>query len=103
MPFFYDITNQKNTDSMYFVYALSSQNRNYIYVGLTSNLFSRIERHNKGYERTTKPYLPYQLIYFEMQPDRESARKREKYWKGGSGKRKLREIRERIAAGSLKK
>jgi len=41
---------------MFWVYAISSLNRNYIYVGLTSDLESRIARHNKGYEKTTKPY-----------------------------------------------
>ncbi len=98
MPFFMQNNNEKTPTFMYFVYALSSQSRNYIYVGFTSDLFSRIERHNKGYERTTKPYSPYKLIYFEMQLDRVAARKREKYWKGASGKRKLREIRKRINA-----
>lgn len=38
---------------MFWVYAISSLNRNYIYVGLTSDLESRIARHNKGYEKTT--------------------------------------------------
>ena len=38
---------------MFWVYAISSLNRNYIYVGLTSGLESRIARHNKGYEKTT--------------------------------------------------
>lgn len=33
----------------YVVYALSSISRNYLYIGLSSNLSNRIERHNKGY------------------------------------------------------
>lgn len=44
---------------MYIVYAISSVNRNYIYVGLTSNLGARLKRHNSGLERTTKPYAPF--------------------------------------------
>ncbi len=55
---------------MYFVYALSSLNYPYIYVGLSANLKDRIKRHNSGYERTTKPYAPFQLIYFEVLEDR---------------------------------
>ena len=71
---------------MYTVYAISSETRNYIYVGMTSNLGRRLEAHNKGYERTTKPYRPFRLIYKEVHPTRESARKREKYFKSGAGK-----------------
>ncbi len=47
----------------YTVYAISSLKDNYIYVGMTSNLEDRIRRHNAGYERTTKPHRPYELIF----------------------------------------
>jgi putative endonuclease len=50
---------------MYFVYALRSYNHNYIYVGLTSDLKKRIDAHNRGYEKTTKLYRPFKLIYSE--------------------------------------
>jgi putative endonuclease len=83
----------------YFVYAISSLNRNYIYVGLSSNLEQRFKRHNDGYEKTTKPYAPFRLIYTENCSDRPSARIREKYWKSGIGKEKLRKIRDQIDAG----
>ncbi len=45
------------------VYAIASLSRNYIYVGMTSNLDNRLKRHNNGYEKTTKPYAPFELIY----------------------------------------
>ena len=79
------------------VYAISSIERNYIYVGLTSNLEERIIRHNSGYERTSKPYAPFQLIYTEECSNRLEARQREKYWKSGIGKERLRAIRDRSA------
>ncbi len=78
---------------MYYVYALSSIEHNYIYVGLTQNLNNRIERHNGGRERTTKFYKPFELIYSEVCSNRIEARVREKYWKSGIGKEKLRSIR----------
>ena len=78
---------------MYTVYAIASIERNYIYVGITADLKARINRHNRGYEKTTKPYVPFKLIFTEQCPDRPTARKREKYWKSGSGKEKLRLIR----------
>jgi putative endonuclease len=77
---------------MYHVYALKSITRNYIYVGFTSDLERRINEHNKGYNKTTKPYAPFELIYSEELETRESARKREKYWKSGTGKRRLKKL-----------
>ena len=81
---------------MYFVYALQSLKRPYIYVGMSANLKQRIDRHNAGYERTTKPYRPFVLIYFEVVDTRPDARQREKYWKSASGKRKLKRIANRM-------
>ena len=78
---------------MFTVYALSSEVRNYIYVGLTSNLQDRIEFHNKGYERTTKAYRPFRLIFSEEHVDRPSARVREKFLKSGAGKEFLRQVK----------
>ena len=71
---------------MYYVYSISSLTRNYIYVGLTDNVERRFLQHNTGLNKTTKPYLPFKLIYTEEFPDRVSARKREKYLKSGVGK-----------------
>ena len=79
---------------MHYVYAISSKIRNYIYVGMTSDLEARIQRHNNKYERTTKSYAPFILIYKEACANRVEARVREKYWKSGVGKEKLRKIRE---------
>lgn len=70
---------------MYLVYAIKSVQRNYIYVGLTSDLEARLFRHNSGLERTTKPLAPFKLIYSEPAADRLAARSREKYLKSGQG------------------
>jgi putative endonuclease len=75
---------------MFYVYAILSLKRSYIYVGLTSDIERRIRQHNKGYEKTTKPYAPFQLIYSEQFDTRAEARKREKYLKSGAGKEFLR-------------
>jgi putative endonuclease len=68
---------------MYFVYVLKSTKRNYHYIGISNNLSRRINQHNKGYNKTTKPYTPFKLIYSEKHPDRVSARTREKQLKSG--------------------
>ncbi len=74
---------------MYNVYAIKSTIKDWIYVGMTSNLEERLKKHNAGHNKSTKPYAPFTLVYSELQPDRISARKREKYLKSGSGKRWL--------------
>ncbi|WP_188361097.1 GIY-YIG nuclease family protein [Flavobacterium orientale] len=79
---------------MYYVYALSSLERNYIYVGMTDNLERRFCEHNSGKNKTTQPYKPFQLIYFEECATRAEARVREKYFKSGIGKEKLKRIRD---------
>ena len=80
----------------YYVYAIASLERNYIYKGLTSDVIKRFHRHNNGFERTTKPYRPFILIYSESCTDRLVARKREKYFKSLAGNEKLKAIREMI-------
>ena len=79
---------------MFYVYAISSIEKNYIYVGLTSNIEERLKRHNGLKEHTTKFYAPFKLIYLEEAITRIDARVREKYWKSGVGKEKLRSLRD---------
>jgi putative endonuclease len=75
---------------MYYIYAIQSLERNYIYVGLTLNVIDRYHRHQKGYEKTTSPYRPYKLIFSkEVVENRALAREVEKYFKSASGKRWL--------------
>ena len=71
---------------MYYTYIIKSKIRNYIYVGLTSDIERRFEEHNSGKNKTTKPYLPFDLLFKENFSTRVEARKREKYLKSGIGK-----------------
>jgi putative endonuclease len=75
---------------VFYVYAIKSEIADWIYVGLTHNLDQGLAQHNQGYNKSTKPYRPFKLIYTEEHPDRISARKREKYLKSAAGKRFLR-------------
>ena len=74
---------------MFYTYVIKSKNRNYIYVGLSNNPERRISEHNKGKEKTTKPYSPFNIIFIEKHQTRIEARKREKYLKSGIGKEKI--------------
>jgi putative endonuclease len=66
---------------MYYVYAIKSKVKNYIYVGITNDLEKRLQQHNKGQNVSTKAYRPYELIYQEIVKDRVEARSREVYLK----------------------
>ena len=77
---------------MIYLYALKSKTRNYIYVGMTANIADRMHRHNSGYEKTTRSYRPFELIYLEKFEDRKQARVKEKYLKSGSGKEYLKKL-----------
>jgi len=62
----------------YFVYILRSLKEESYYVGSTQDLKSRLERHNQGRSKYTKPKLPWKLIYHEKHTDRSTAMKKEK-------------------------
>lgn len=76
----------------YFIYAISSLEYKYIYVGLTKNLKNRIYRHNAGQEKITRFYAPFKLIYIETADSLATARMSEKYFKSGIGKKFLKKI-----------
>ena len=77
---------------MHYVYAIKSENRNYIYVGMTNDPKRRIGEHNNKYVRTTRAYAPFVKILTEEFPSRIEARKREKYLKSGAGKEYLKSL-----------
>lgn len=83
---------QALSKNMYYVYALSSTVRRYIYVGLTNSPGRRIHQHQAGYEQTTSPYRPFRVLLIEEFSTRPEARMREKYLKSGIGKEFLKEI-----------
>ncbi|MCF8267114.1 MAG: GIY-YIG nuclease family protein [Ignavibacteriales bacterium] len=68
------------------VYILRSIPTGRHYIGYTSEINQRLERHNAGLVRSSKPYLPWELIYTEEFADKSSAMRREleiKSYKGG--------------------
>ena len=71
---------------MYYAYVLKSELDNRLYKGLTNNLERRICEHNQGKHKSTTPYRPWKLIYFEEFQTMAEARKRELYFKSGSGR-----------------
>ncbi len=86
-------------NQMYTVYAILSQKDGRIYVGFTSNIEKRLKEHNAGTTKSTKGFRPWELLYTEVVEDRVTARKREVYWKSGTGKEQLKELKGYLPAG----
>lgn len=84
---------------MYFVYILESLKDKRLYKGLTNNLERRLYEHNHGKMKSTKGYRPWKLIYFEEFEDKEKARKRELYFKSGTGRELIKNIRSSSSVG----
>ncbi|MGN6248576.1 MAG: GIY-YIG nuclease family protein, partial [Ginsengibacter sp.] len=63
----------------FYVFAIKSLIKKFIYVGLTNSIERRIDEHNKGKNRSTKPFRPFKLIYSEEFETRIEARAKEIY------------------------
>jgi putative endonuclease len=77
---------------MYTIYVIRSRTKKFTYVGFTKNLARRLFDHNSGFNKSTKPYLPFDLIYTETADSSESAREREIFLKSGKGREFLKTI-----------
>ncbi|MEP7166275.1 MAG: GIY-YIG nuclease family protein [Ferruginibacter sp.] len=86
---------------MFYVYAIRSCVKNYIYVGMSNDIIRRISEHNKGQNKSIKAYKPFVLIYKEEFTLRLDARKKEKYLKSGIGKEFLKSIPKDAAMAKL--
>jgi putative endonuclease len=75
----------------FYVYVLHSQHFDRLYIGQTNNLKDRIKRHNNGQVPSTKPYLPWKVIYFELCTTRMEGVEREKFWKKSNNRKYLRD------------
>lgn len=71
---------------MFYVYVLKSTSRNYYYTGSTNDLKKRFQQHQDSLSKSTKPYAPFILIYYEACLDKKDAYIREKYLKSRLGK-----------------
>jgi putative endonuclease len=81
---------------MTYVYVLKSLRKGILYIGATGDLRQRVKAHQNGLSRTTKKYLPMELVYYEAFKDAQDAWFREKDLKQYSGS--YRKLKERISA-----
>ena len=72
---------------MYYVYRIQSErDESRFYTGFTEDLKKRIKAHNKGSNKSTAPYRPWELVFYTAFDQRERALEFERYLKTGSGK-----------------
>ena len=76
----------------FYVYLLESLKTGDWYLGFTDDLQRRVEEHNKGFNRSTKPHTPWRLLYYEAHLNKFGALRREKYLKTTLGLRALRRM-----------
>jgi len=74
---------------MFYNYVLQSIKNKNLYIGYTKDLRKRLKEHNQGLNRSTKPYRPWRLIYYEACLDEKDAKRREHYLKTTQGQRLL--------------
>ena len=74
---------------MFYTYVLQSEKNSSMYIGYTADLRKRVKEHNRGLNISTKPYIPWNLIYYEACLNRQDAERREKYLKTTQGRRLL--------------
>ncbi|MGM0426132.1 MAG: GIY-YIG nuclease family protein [Thermodesulfobacteriota bacterium] len=83
----------------YYVYILQSEKDGSYYIGSTQSLGDRLDRHNQGRSRYTKPKRPWKVVYFEEYPDRSSAMKRENGIKNQKRKGYIESLVKRLGSG----
>jgi len=76
---------------MYFAYVLGSLGKKFVYKGHCEDLQKRLKQHNAGMTRSTRPFIPLEIIYVEEFETREEAREREKFFKSAGGRKVLKE------------
>ena len=86
---------------MIFVYALWSIKFDKIYVGFSNNPDRRLKEHNEGKSSFTKKYRPWERFYLEEAENMQLARTKEKYYKSGWGRKKLKTILEKWQSGRM--
>ena len=75
---------------MYYVYVLKSKSDGKFYVGYTTNLRDRVQKHQYGEVLSTRSHRPFELIFYEGYKCMEDAKRRERYLKTSKGKSSLR-------------
>jgi putative endonuclease len=75
---------------MYFVYIIYASSYDKYYIGSTNNLKRRLNQHNNGENKSTKPYTPYEYRWVTKKDSRREAEILERKIKNFKSKKRLR-------------
>ena len=73
----------------YYVYVLYNRSKNFVYIGYSEDLKQRVVEHSKGHVKSTKFFLPLDLIHYEAYKNKKDAKRRELYLKTNRGRTTL--------------
>jgi len=76
----------------YYVYVLRSNKDGKFYIGFTTNLKQRLQRHSAGMVTSTRNRRFLRLIHYEYFINKADAKAREVYLKSGGGHDQLRKF-----------
>jgi putative endonuclease len=74
---------------MHYLYILRSLKNGKLYIGQSPDIKARLESHNNGDNKATKPYIPYELIFYAGFINEKDAINSEQYYKTTSGWKRL--------------
>ena len=77
---------------MFYVYILKSLKDKKTYTGFSENAYNRLTEHNSGKVDATKNRRPLEILFIEKVENISIAKNRERYWKSGAGRRKLKDF-----------
>jgi putative endonuclease len=77
---------------MYYAYILQSLKDKRTYAGYCEDIDKRLAVHNSGKVKATKNRRPFIILMTEQFQTEKEAKDREKYWKSGSGRRRLKQL-----------
>ena len=68
---------------MWYVYVIRSIESSYQYIGSTNNVKKRLDEHNRGKTKSTKPYMPLRLEAYVAVRTEAKARELGKFFTAG--------------------
>jgi putative endonuclease len=77
---------------VYYAYVMKSRDYDFFYKGHCKDLQKRLLQHNSGMTESIRPYIPFEIVYFEKFETLREAIKREKYFKSSRGREFLKKI-----------
>lgn len=77
---------------MHHVYILLNEAKTRTYTGVADDVNKRLELHNAGRVKASRPYRPYNIIHTESFETLKEARQKEKFYKSTTGRRKIKEM-----------